>query len=284
VSETRLLVPLDGSALSEAILGVLHAGLAGASLALVGVAPEPESRGAVKHAIERAATRLRAEGFTDVVALVRDGRPADVIVALAAELRIDAIALATHGRSGFDRLVLGSVAERVIRAAPVPVLALRAGREMPTVARPLFEQVLLASDGSTSAEKALAALARLDGARTSALTVFSVDDTLEALGPGTPGSYALRRDFVAEIAEARRADLLESARRLAAKARDLGFAAQADVVAGSPASKILDRAEGTGASLVALTTHGRSGLQRWALGSVTERVLRAASAPLLIAR
>jgi nucleotide-binding universal stress UspA family protein len=142
----RVLVPLDGSGLSEAIRPLLRdLGPVTATLlrVLEGQAVDPEARAAAERELERIARSVRAEGAASVRWVTREGKPAAEILAAARDLDAGLIAMTTHGRGGFDRLVFGSVAESVIRGAHVPVLAVRASEAV--VAAPpagrLFERV-----------------------------------------------------------------------------------------------------------------------------------------------
>jgi nucleotide-binding universal stress UspA family protein len=158
--------------------------------------------------------------------------------------------MGTHGRSGVDRYLLGSLAERTLRTAHVPVLAVR--EDSAHGPEPAIEAVLLATDGGEGAERAAdhaVAVAAATGAHLHALTVG--DD-------GGP------------------------AERAAARAREAGVDATAAVRSGRPHEAIREYAEDHGADLVVVGTHGRSGVERVLLGSVAERVLRTATRPVLV--
>jgi nucleotide-binding universal stress UspA family protein len=286
-------VPIDGSPLSERILPIACGGLGAATVTLVRVveppglfagadAPPPVALvAAAEVELDALAERLRERwGLAEVRTRVRRGAVAPAILEAAAETRCSLIALTTHGRSGFDRAVLGSVAERVIRAAPVPVLALRADDAAPAAPLPpaLFERVLIPHDGSPMASRAIEVLSRFDGARRSRVTLLrAIDLPIGVISPATQG-------LVAELLLAERDHIRDELEVAAGRARALGFEASAALELGPPAAAVLDRAEALAASLVAMATHGRAGPSRWVLGSVTERVLRAATAPLLICR
>lgn len=142
-SHRRVLVALDGSPASEAVLRFLLeiAGPLDMTVVLIRVLePIPPTviegvrylalediagrRRDAEDYLEPVAVALRAKGV-DVSWQVRRGRPAEEILAAAAESRVDLIAMATHGRTGFGRLLFGSVAEAVLRQAPVPVFLIR---------------------------------------------------------------------------------------------------------------------------------------------------------------
>ena len=141
----RILVPLDGSPLAETVLPQVQELIQalGAELFLLrvttahvfpGVDPTAGEVDVVQHAeayVAAVAARLRTAGLS-VQTAVRYGEAADEILAHIGDNAIDLVAMSTHGRSGLSRLLLGSVAEHVVRHAPVPVLLLRArGEEAP---------------------------------------------------------------------------------------------------------------------------------------------------------
>jgi nucleotide-binding universal stress UspA family protein len=294
MQKTRVLVPVDLSPLGEAILPYVRHGIEAPYVVLLHVVPgstdaEAEADTASWERLREAGGRAFGESLEMVKPVVRGGKPAPTITAVAREHGVDLIALTTHGRTGFDRLVLGSVAEAVIRSAPVPVLALRAekpGAPGPapkeeaegseaggTAASPeawpsLFDRVLIPHDGSANARRALDALARFDVNRTSKVTILGVADG--QLGADTVAHEVLQ--------------LKERLFAFADEVRRAGFHAHTIVEAGAPALRILEHAESLPASLVAMATHGRTGPSRWLLGSVTEKVLRATAHPLLICR
>lgn len=149
----RILVPLDGSAGAETIVDVLdsldltlgatlvllHTVMPTAAPSLAGPVPMvgpavvpgdlyERARGQAAAYLDQVRARLLARGLTCETA-VREGPPAETIAAAQGELRADLIALATHGRSGIGRLLLGSVADAVVRLAKVPVLIRRLPEE-----------------------------------------------------------------------------------------------------------------------------------------------------------
>jgi len=197
-----------------------------------------------------AVDRVAAASARPVETHVVEGRPATVLAAAIDDYDADLVAMGTHGRSGVDRYLLGSLAERTLRTAHVPVLAVREDDAQGTT--PTIETVLLATDGSEGSERAgdhAIAVAAATGAHLHALTVG--DD-------GGP------------------------AERAAARAREAGVDATAAVRSGRPHEAIRGYAGDHGADLVVVGTHGRSGVERVLLGSVAERVLRTATRPVLV--
>ncbi|MFB6101112.1 MAG: universal stress protein [Haloplanus sp.] len=214
---------------------------------------------------QRAALERRAQAAVDrategdavvagaVETHVVEGRPATVLADAIDAYDADLVAMGVHGRSRVDRHLLGSLTERTVRTASVPVLTV--GADDP--ADDGVSDVVIATDGSDGSERAAdhaITVARATGARLHALTVGEV-------GGGA--------DDV-------------PARRVAERATDAGVEATAAVRDGRPHEAIVSYADDVDADLVAVGTHGRTGVRRILLGSVAERVLRTAPVPVLV--
>lgn len=207
---------------------------------------------------------------------------------------IDLVVLCSHGYTGFKHWALGSIAQKVVRQSPVPVLLLREQnlKLTDTMVQPVRAAVAL--DGSPFAEAALLPAARLVAALSSPaegellLVQVVPRPTERQLRACQQQGLDLRQ---ATLSAAN--DTLQTAR--ATLLRELsgmsGVKISWSVIEGDdPAAMLIQAAEvgqGPGApasDLLALTTHGRSGIQRWVLGSVTERVLQGSTLPLLLVR
>lgn len=281
----RILVPLDGSALSEAALpwAEVLAERTGATLILLRAAvvrglltndllqAEVQAVREAEAYVERMAEPLRARGRSVEVA-VPYGEPGEAIVEASTWRLADAIVMATHGRSGLGRWVYGSVADHVLRRATVPVFLVRAGLASPARAE-LPRTVVVPLDGSEVAEAALpwaVALARLFGAGLALLRVVELPTFSEGLAPRTTELEA------AEVEAQRYLEGVGQALR-----RD-GLELICAVRLGAPAVTIAAYARELGSSLVAMATHGRSAMARLVYGSVAAGVLREATVPLLL--
>lgn len=229
-----------------------------------------------------------ASASLPIVESIRVGPPADEIVAFAAEKEADLLALGTQGRTGLRRLLLGSVAESVLRRASCPVLAVRApegGAGQPEAAaaapaRP-FARILAAVDHSESARAALRAAAELARRFSgSVLAVHVLDDQVLAqtatLSPvdamALEGSFAqlARGDLDRFVAES----LDGPDRALVTRTIELGATAEA-----------IQRVAREGAfDLIACGTQGRTGLRRALFGSTAERIVRLAPCPVFAVR
>jgi nucleotide-binding universal stress UspA family protein len=315
---TRILVPLDGSELAERAVPVAAriARASGGSVLLLQVLALPITplygpiyvpyEGNIPADLER--DRAEAQAYLHQVAAspalaglsvqtyTMSGVPAASILDSLDQCQADLIVLSSHGRTGITRWVLGSVAQHVARHSPVPVMVLRAtGKDFPTTLdRPA--RVLVPLDGSALAEAALdpaadMAIAASTGAPAELHLLLVVDRYLaaiqaapDALLIGGAESYLTR---VAERLTKQRPATLKVSWSVEAS---MDIAGSILAVAQPGAEKTQTTTE-AGADpsaghfdFLTMATNGRTGFKRWALGSVTERVLSATKLPLLIVR
>jgi nucleotide-binding universal stress UspA family protein len=234
---------------------------------------------------ERAYLSRIVDGLTEELgrapsAALRDGDPVDVIEAEAAEIGADLVVMTTHARGGLERAWLGSVADGLVRRGGIPLLLVRpVDRAAPPDGGALLAgPILVPLDESELSEGVLepaAALARIGSGRMVLLHV--VPPSLEVAG------HVFRVDEARlEEASARAESYLEG---VAGRLRREGLEVAVRVVAHeAPAAAILEAAAAEGAGVVAMSTHGRSGLGRLVLGSVADKVIRSARLPVLVMR
>ena len=284
-----IVVPLDGSSAAERVLAYV-ARLPSRQVRLLQVfpdvsdlVPDPDLLDAWRRAraedaeayLGHLAEPLRGQG-REVDQAWAFGEPAEQIVTAAAPG--DLIAMSTHGRGLAGRVLLGSVADRVVRHAAAPTLLVRAG-ERPTGGAEVA-RLVVPLDGSKLAEQALpvaAELARELGVPVRLVRALDVDLVRAAVqaGPAVAAAHAasqarLETGILAEL-EARAASL-----------REQGAAATAEVLHGAAVPALL--AALVPDDLLVLTTHGRGNVGRWLLGSVAEPLVRQAVAPVLLVR
>ena len=225
------------------------------------------------------AGRLRGEGVkTEVKATL--GHPATEILRVAEQEKCGLIAMSTHGRSPIGRAILGSVTDRVIHSSTLPVLAVtpekakvyqeREGVALTTVMVPL--------DGSEFAELPLPYVEQL--ARSLPLEVLLVSVVAHENPLYVDDGRTGLKEVAGHLEEEATAYLDGVAQRLRSK----GMTVQPRVIRGSPAHALVSLAQETPHDLVAMTTHGRSGLSRWMMGSVAEAMIRASGDPVLVVR
>ncbi|MEW6320772.1 MAG: universal stress protein [Acidobacteriota bacterium] len=235
----------------------------------------PVPREEVLRALERAVEAAGPAGWKPELA-VAEGDPAERLVEETLARGADLLVLGTHGRRGFDRLLLGSVTERVIRRASCPALTVPAHA---AVRAAPFGTIVCPVDFSEASLHALGfalALARKAGGR---LVVLHVVEWLPDIEPHTHEHF--------EVPEFRRYLMDTAAARLGALLADEttdGCAVEAQVAAGRAYAEILRVADAASADLLVLGAHGRSGLHRSVFGSTTASVLRSAGCPVLTVR
>ncbi|RLM56767.1 universal stress protein [Halobellus sp. Atlit-31R] len=267
---------LDLAVAHEATLHVLTAaGPGGDRLADdpndVGAAIEAEAESIVTAAADRAAER----GIETVTA-VRRGDPSEAIVDYADETGVGLVVMPTHGRTGLERLVIGSTTERVVRRSTAPVLTVQPDAES-DLAYP-YERILVPTDGSECATTALsfgADLAATDGSRLDLLAVVDIAH----LG------LDVRVDLQIEQLESNAERFVDDGVVLATNAGvDEGDVAGHVETGTSIYRTIRSFVDDHDVDLVVMGTHGRTGLDRYLLGSVTEKILRTVSVPVLTVR
>jgi len=290
---SKILVPLDGSAHSEGILPYVRSFARALTLPVELLHVNDPTRLAPFSPPLQGGEYLQrvAASFTnakEVKCTVELGDPAARIVDLAAAQASALIAMTTHGYSGAQRWLLGSVADKVLHGATNPLLLVRPAQgDGGGEAR--LKTVLVPLDGSGLAEKVLPTVASLASRFAWEVVLAQVFVQFQfaqpdAFLPSLGSNFPQQREIWAQARA-------EADRYLAAKVE--GLQAQGlpnvsslliDGGAGGAAAEIIDLARKTADNLVAMTTHGRSGMSRWILGSVTERVVRYSNDPVLVLR
>jgi nucleotide-binding universal stress UspA family protein len=285
----RVLIASDLSEASDEAVRQGVARAAGGSIALCHVMPElgthallaqqyeedlnkqlqvqPRIAEALRGQVERLAPQMSATAEV----FVEQGSAYDQILARAEQWQAQLIAVGTHGRAGLRRLLLGSVADQLVRAAHCPVL----------VARPEREGAILAATDLTDPALPAIELAAAEAARTGlklvvmhAMEIREGDAAMGILGAlpalDTPETLAARRELASVIIQT----ALER----------LGAQGQVVIAEEDALRETLELAESLPAALIVVGTHGRSGLSRVVLGSMTARLIEHAPCSVLVAR
>jgi nucleotide-binding universal stress UspA family protein len=300
----RIVVPLDGSTTAEMALphAVAMSRATGYGIVLLRVVPPPvvvnssawtvaptinvwedweEEVNAEGDYLAVVGERLRNMGI-EVTAKLLEDDPASAIVYFAEHHPdVAMVVMSTHGRGGLSRWLLGSVAEKVLHALPVPLLLVRSHEgEMlpPEFTSPEYRSLLVPLDGSAFAEQALKQaeeIAAETGARITLVTAVPEGPVLGELvtPPALPTVWEdeanKMQQYLGDLAERLRAD---------------GLAADTRVEYGPPADVVLHVADGVHADLIVMATHGRSGLPRLWLGSVAMKTVQVCNRPVLLVR
>jgi nucleotide-binding universal stress UspA family protein len=274
----RIIVPLDGSSTAEAVLPEVRRILRRADSEILLVRSEfpmvvdvyprialDRALGEAKSYLQDIADRLSEQGVRTKT-LVDSGPAADAVLRMARQEKATLIALSTHGRTGAARVLLGSVAEEILRETVVPVFAVRtsvagSADTAPADERRAVRNVLLPLDRSERALRALepaAEFCRLFGARLLLLHVLESDEDLNSA------------QAYLQAVETRAG--LE------------GLVVTSLVETGDVDEEILDVARFHDVDLIAMASHGRRGLSRMVTGGVAEGVLRKAFVPVIVVR
>jgi nucleotide-binding universal stress UspA family protein/CheY-like chemotaxis protein len=304
----RIIVPLDRSELSGQVIPYvitlakgLHAdvellnvldlsGLALATGSAWTYLDVEAIRSDAEQYVERVAWRIRSQGI-NVDRQVLKGTAAQHILEEAEKDPTALIAISTHGNAGIARWALGSTTEKVLQATANPMLIVRSRENPPTDVR--LKTIIVALDGSAVAEQVLPHVVELATALELDVTLFrAIPSEAEyrrylkehvEVGPGP----TMSREFSGPYEEFSNAAAAEAMEYLHGVSQDLqreGITVEERLLKGDPAALIIDLAQATSNNLVAMTTHGRTGLQRWMMGSVADRVVRNCGDPVLLVR
>ncbi len=290
MSVETILVPTDGSegAMAGARRAIELCDVVGAGLHVLSVVdtnqlePEvtaaaagPENPREVLHghaerSAEEIAERARSRLPGDVWVAVEEGSPVETINEYVTAHAIDLIAMGTRGRTGLERVVLGSVAEKTLRSSRVPVMTVGPDAAIDSIGATSYDEILVPTDGSDPAERAVAWGVDLAAALDARIhTVYSVDTRRFGHVEGAPAMHEA-------LEQAGRA-ALESVRE---RAREADVGVEASLATGPAAGIVLDYAAEHDIDLLTMGTHGRSGVSRYLIGSVTETVVRRAPVPV----
>jgi nucleotide-binding universal stress UspA family protein len=210
--------------------------------------------------------------------VVRAGAPAATIVHYAAEAGTDLVVLGTHGHTGFERFMLGSVTEKVVRKAPCPVLTVpkRAGEQPES---PLFSRIVCGVDFSEVSDRAVRHALSLAQEARGHVTLLHVLDWLPDAHFAKYPQFDLDHFRRSQLSEAR----LRLDRLVPEEARNW-CQPETRVACGKPYQQILATAQKEEADLIVLGVHGHGALDRMLFGSSTEHVVRQATCPVLTIR
>jgi len=282
---TKMLIPLDGSQTAEKVLPFARAlaetlkipidllGVIDLSVMVAHIAADKAryldtliAQGERSSGVYLKEIAERLPGLS-VTCTVERGRPAEAIIERAAADKGTLITMATHGRSGISRWLLGSVAEKVLRGTANPLFLVRGNEEGTTDGSATMRSIIVPLDGSELAESVLPTVVAV-------VKMLDLEVVLCRVYELPASAYYGAEDYLPSYLE-QKVEALKA----------MGLAKVSSVVLeGSGADEIIRFAQTHPDSLVAMCTHGRSGVKRWVLGSVTEKVVRHSGDPVLVVR
>ena len=296
---SRMLIPLDGSKTAEKVLPYARY-LAGKFripvelLAVIDIAEIAAHMSAekarfldtmIEDGVKQSTVYLRGIASTfpggNVKCSVERGRAEDLIIEKGAADTAMLITMATHGRSGLNRFLLGSVAEKVLRGTVNPLLLVRATEEAKPDREATLNSIIVPLDGSELAASVLPMVGGVAKKLDVEVLLFRAYHIPSYAYTGADG-YAVNYDeLVRDVRDEASAYLDKKATEL----KKLGVAKVSCVTKeGFAGDEIISLGRRTPDSLIAMCSHGRSGIRRWVLGSVAEAVVRHSSGPVLITR
>jgi nucleotide-binding universal stress UspA family protein len=264
----RLVVALDGSAFSEEILPYAR-GIAGATRAGLTLLRVAEEEGEILEAREYVEALARELGVEGKVSLART----DVTTAILDEATRDPralVAMTTHGRTGLLEALLGNVALSVVRNAGRPVLIYRPrGDSAGALGRDAkIDKIVLPLDGSAFSERMIPEAVEMAKSLKACLALVHVISMGVKMPAGIPAGDVLESSYIHSQAKK-----IEKA---------YGVRPDWDVLHGDPGDAICHYVEGRRDTMLAMSSHSRSGLKRTVLGSVTSECLRRSGSPLMV--
>jgi nucleotide-binding universal stress UspA family protein len=297
----RILVPLDASKTAEKVLPFARflarrlklpvELLEVIDVAEIGRRIPPDKAQFVSTALENVA-RSSAKYLKEIAGTfpetvvnctVEKGTAAEVIIDKAAAEKDTLINMATHGHSGIKRWLLGSVAEKVLRGATNPLLLIRATEEAKTEGEATLKSAIVPLDGSELAESLLPRVAELAKPLQLEVVLFRAYTIPYSALAVDPESFYLVSDE--ELISAMRDEVVAYLDKKAQAIKKLGVDRVSTIAEyGLAADEIIALARKTPDVLIAMCSHGRSGVKRWVLGSVTETVARHSGDPVLVTR
>ena len=301
---SKILVPLDGSDVAECVLPYVEAiatanhKVAVTFLYVVQPLDTPMTSAEFKSQIESEAKSAAERYLNNTISKLKCsesaqgevilGKVADSIVDYTTKNNIDLIIMATHGLSGVSRWVRGSVADKVLHESKVPIWLIRAD----TPQKAVYDKnkkitILVPLDGSELAEAVLDHVKEL----TKQFGTQSVDITLlracELFFPpyNYPPPTSLSWEEYLEYETHRCTEICQTyLAKIEEQLKTEGLSVRSESPAGNPAEVIIDYANKNALSLIVMSTHGRTGISRWAFGSIADKVLKGASSPILLIR
>ena len=232
--------------------------------------PVPSDRVKTEKVVEKIRKYLEAQARTlDQPTKMHAGcgEPAETILYQAKRREVDLIVMASHGRGGMDRWLLGSVATKVVRGSEIPVLVIRPEEDD---SPPAVDRILVPLDGSETSE---AALGKAVG-----LARFLQAELILYLGLSFP-----RTGFPSAVQQYVESGVKEGEKYLDQQAEKCqGVKVTTVVKDTTPGHGIVENADKLQVDMIVMGSHGRSGVSRWILGSVTENVVQSSKLPVLV--
>jgi nucleotide-binding universal stress UspA family protein len=283
----KILVPLDGSDLAELALPYAEelANVFKSEVILLHVSEPSEDHYRHMHQlyVEEVAQRLR-ERVRNVSALVITGKPADEIIGYAEKNDVGLVIITSHGRSGIMSWATGSIASKLLQGIELPLLLVRAARPKRKAQKKIMlNRILLPLDGSEAGEAAVAYVGELMSRLESEVTLFGVISSGQHIRSVGGLDYISYPEEELALFKKEAEEYLNGVyRRL--KRRKGSVSVTIEVGAYDIGQEILSYAGKKKVNLIAISSHGHSGIERWVFGSIANKVVQASQVPVLLVK
>jgi nucleotide-binding universal stress UspA family protein len=285
----KILVPLDGSDLAELALPYAEelANAFKSEVILLHVSDPADTHYRHMHElyVKEVADRVK-ERFKKVSPVVVTGKPADEIISYAEKNDIGLLIITSHGHSGIMSWATGSIASKLLQATAVPLLLVRAARpkrKRKVLRETLLNRILLPLDGSEAGEAAVAYIGELMSRLESEVILFGVVSSGQHIRTVGGLDYIHYPQEQLEIFRKEAGEYLDGVyRRL--KRRKGTVKVTVKVGADDIGQEILKYAEKERASLIAISSHGHSGIEKWVFGSIANKVVQGSKLPVLVVK
>jgi nucleotide-binding universal stress UspA family protein len=299
----KILVPLDGSKLAEKALPYAAEMVSkfGSHVTLLaaGAAPDTNQHDEAEDYLRKTSASLeqivkkKTPAMKDNVTTAITGQTgflnnaAIEILDYAQKQDMNMIIMATHGRTGITRWMLGDTANKVAQAFSCPIMLIRAKTDVPAVIR--LRKILVPLDGSKEGEAVLSYVENLAEKLNPNIVLLNVVELLyhvyayeAAVGYG--GAGIVRVPYNPEEMKPFRDTAEKYMRKISGRLAEKKIETSTEVRVGAPGDEIIEAEEEIGPDLVVMSTHGHSGFGRFDHGSITDKVLHGGNAPLLLVR
>jgi nucleotide-binding universal stress UspA family protein len=283
----NVLVPLDGSELAERAITYAKslAKIKGSEIILFTVsgASDEHLDRPMRAYLELNTKELQSQSIKASIA-ISYGNMADEIIKFADKNKIDLIIISTHGHSGIKRWELGSVALKVLHGTCTPVLLIKSRAHK--IAEVEFKKILIPIDGSPFSEASVPyvkELAKGTGGEIILLRVSEPPVLSADRSPAIKPSWEEYRDILMAEIKRQAEEYLERIKANIEK-NNINVKVRSQVALGKAAESILKVAQKEHINLIAMTTHGRTGVSRWVYGSVASRIVEESLQPVMLIR
>ncbi len=281
----RIVVPLDGSDIAEAALpaAIEIARVLGSRIILLNVCNmSKEECDVYQDYLDMQAKKVAGQIERKADTVIVKGNAADEIVNYIDKNKIGLTIMGTHGRSGISQWAIGSVAEKVVREANQPILLMRSQEKCTVSDEGILNRIIVPLDGSERGEAALPYVEEI--ARVSHGEIVLLHILEKQYHFATAADSYVQIPYTAEEMKPIKAEVQAYLDKVSQRLLAKGLHVRSEMLEGKPAEAIITFSGKTGINMIAISTHGRTGLSRVVFGSVTDKVIHSSCARVLIVR